>query len=186
MTRALLLTGLLLVPMASFSAAASPTTSAAADAPASDASIHQLVETIQLRHLLDSVQGQVDASLEAGMKAGLGDAKISASQQKIVDDMRGQLGALLRDELSWERFEAMILDIYRQTFSQKEVDGMLAFYRSDAGKAVIAKMPRATELTMKRTQQMVSEMNPKMRKIISDALEAIKADAERQNKAATP
>ena len=186
MKRILLLTGLLLLPLAPLQAATGPATTAAADAPASEASVRQLMVETESRKLLDSIHAQVDASLEAGMKAGLGDTKLTPSQQKIMDDMRRKMGALLQDELSWEHFEPLIVDVYRQSFSQKEVDGMLAFYRSEAGRAVIAKMPHAMEITMKRTQQMVADMNPKMQKIIAEMLEAIKADAEQQKSVAKP
>jgi len=185
MKRALLLIGLLLA-ISSLHAAAGPVTAAAVAAPPSVASVRQLLEEAQSRQLLDQIHAQVDASLAASMKVGLGDAKLTAGQTKIIDDVRNKMGVLLREELSWARFEPMMIDIYQQTFSQQEVDGMLAFYRSDAGKAVISKMPRAMAITMQRTEEMVADMTPKMQKIAAEMLEAIKAEAEQQQKTATP
>jgi hypothetical protein len=185
MKRALLVAGLLLA-LSSMHAAASPVTVAAAAAPASADSVRQLMEETQSRQLLDKIHAQVEASLAESMKMGLGDAKLTSGQTQIIDDVRKKMSALLREELSWSRFEPMMIDIYQQTFSQHEVEGMLAFYRSDAGKAVISKMPRTMEITMQRTQEMVADMVPKMQKIAAEMLEAIKADAEQQRKAATP
>jgi len=48
---------------------------------------------------------------------------------------------LVKEELNWATFEPMMVEVYRNTFSQHEVDGMLTFYRSEAGQAVIAKLP---------------------------------------------
>ena len=186
MKRALLLIGLMWLPLCSAHAGVAEASAAPPGASPSEESLHQLMVAMQSPKLLDSIHSQVDASLEAGMKAGIGDAKMTANQRKIVDDVRVKVSALLHDELSWERFEPLLIDAYRQTFSQREVDGMLAFYRSETGQAVIGKMPRVMEITMKRTQDMVAGMNPKIQKIVAEMAEAIKADAEQHPAAARP
>ncbi len=186
MKRALLLTGLLLLPFASAHAAPAPPPAASADAPVSEASLRELMELTQARKLIDNVYGQIDTSFDAGLKASLGDKKVTPSQQKVVDDVRSKVNSLMREALSWDRLEPMFLDIYGMTFSQQEIDGMLTFYRSDAGRAVIAKMPLVMEASMKSTLTLLSDMTPKMRKIMNEAREAIEADAEQQKKAVAP
>ena len=186
MKRALLLIGLMWLPLCSVHAGVVAASGTMRSASPSEESLRQLMVAMQSPKLLDSIQSQVDASLEAGMRAGIGDAKMTPNQRKIVDDVRAKVSALLHEELSWERFEPLLIDAYRQTFSQREVDGMLAFYRSEAGQAVISKMPRVMEITMKRTQDMVASMNPRIQRIVAEMAEAIKADAAQASTAPRP
>ncbi len=50
--------------------------------------------------------------------------------------------------MDWDAIEPTFADIYRKTFSQHEVDGMMVFHKSDVGHSIIAKMPMAMHETM--------------------------------------
>lgn len=52
----------------------------------------------------------------------------------------------------------MYLRIYRKSLSQSEVDGMVAFYETPAGKAVINKLPVIMQNTMAEVGQMMGPM----------------------------
>jgi len=54
--------------------------------------------------------------------------------------MGREIGSLVKAELNWSAIEPVMIEVYRNTFSQHEVDGMLTFYRSEVGQAVIAKL----------------------------------------------
>jgi hypothetical protein len=93
--------------------------------------------------------------------------------------MRQRIVALMTDEMSWARYEPLLFNVYRQSFTQSEVDGMLTFYRSDAGRAVIAKMPTVMQNTMQLVQQQMAQVMPKLQQIQQEAvakLEATKAN----------
>ena len=66
-------------------------------------------------------------------------------------------------------------EIYRKSFSQSEMDGMLKFYKSPAGKAVIAKMPVVMQNTMQVMQGEMAEMMPKIQQLIADTTSQMQA-----------
>jgi len=66
-------------------------------------------------------------------------------------------------------------EIYRKSFSQSEIDGMLKFYKTPAGKAVIAKMPVVMQNTMQVMQGEMAEMVPKMQQLMADTASQIQA-----------
>lgn len=167
-TRGLLACLLLLAPLQAL----------AADTPASDASIRELLEVTESRKLIDTMTGQLDAAMRNSMSQALGDTRVTEEQQKILDEMRQRFIAVMTAELSWERYEPLILQVYRQTFTQPEVDGMLAFYRTDAGRAVIAKMPVVVQNSMQLAQQQMEQAIPKLQEIMKDS--AAKLEATRQ------
>jgi hypothetical protein len=106
--RALLATAFLIV---------APQWLSAAQAPASQASIHQLLETTHARRLLDVMQAQLGASMRAGMHQALADRNVTAEQQSILDEMQVQMTAILMEEISWEKLEPMFVELYATNFT---------------------------------------------------------------------
>jgi hypothetical protein len=166
--RALLATAVLLAPLQALAADTAPT----------DASIRELLEVTETRKLIDNMSGQLDAAMRDSMAQALGDTQLTDAQRQILDEMRQRIVALMTNEMSWARYEPLLFNVYRQSFTQAEVDGMLVFYRSDAGRAVIAKMPTVMQNTMQLVQQQMAQVMPKLQQIQQETvakLEATKA-----------
>ena len=147
----------------------------AAEAPASETSVRELLSITQSQKLLDGTMGQVDAMMQRSMKQALAGQTLTADQQRIMDNMRTKMIALFREDMKWETLEPMFIDIYKQSFTQKEVDGMLDFYKSEPGQAVIAKMPLVMQNTMQAMQGRMAVMLPKLQQLQQDAIAELKA-----------
>lgn len=147
----------------------------AADAPASEASIRELLTVTQSEKLVDSTMGQIDSMMQNSMKQALGGQTLTADQQKIIDDMRAKMIALFKEDMKWETLEPMFVDIYKRSFTQKEVDGMLDFYRSEPGQAVIAKMPLVMRNSMQAMQGRMVALLPKLQQLQRDAIAELRA-----------
>jgi hypothetical protein len=59
----------------------------------------------------------------------------------------------------------MSIRLYKESFSEEEVAGMLAFYKTPAGQAVIFKMPVLTQQIMIETHKMMNVLLPKIKVI---------------------
>jgi hypothetical protein len=81
----------------------------------------------------------------------------------------------MREELSWEFMESMMMEVYTKTFSQDEVDGMLAFYASPAGRSVITKMPIAMQHSMQVMQQRMTIMIPKLQQMQKEMIAQVQS-----------
>lgn len=161
------------------SAAMLPAT--AADKPASEASVKRLIEASDSKKLVDNVMLQMDSMMKASMKQALADQALTAEQEKVMIETQDKLAGLVKDELKWEVLEPMFLDVYQKTFTQKEVDGMLAFYKSPAGQAVIKKMPQVMQTTMQIMQARMSKLVPKIQQITAEGAEKMKAVSPQPN-----
>jgi hypothetical protein len=84
----------------------------------------------------------------------------------------------MREELSWEKLEPMYLEIYRKSFNQEEVDGILAFYKTPAGAAMIKKMPLVLQESMVAVQKNMGPMMARMQKAIEEALAELEKEAQ--------
>ena len=64
-----------------------------------------------------------------------------------------------------EKLEPRYLRLYKEAFSEEEIAGMLSFYKTPAGRAVIDKMPVLMQQTMLEVQKLISGTIPQMQKI---------------------
>ena len=147
----------------------------AQDAPADEAIIRELIAVTESAKLLDGVYAQVDGMMAQAMNEAVGGNSLSPQQQALFDEMRERVVAIFRESMSWAALEPMMIDIYRKSFTQKEAQGMLDFYRSDAGRAVIAKMPLVMQNTMAAMQASMRTMMPKIQEVQKDILARMKA-----------
>lgn len=149
----------------------------AADAPAaSEASIRELLDITESRKLLDSVFPQFEALMHTSMKQALGDRTLSAEEEKTMQRMTTRMLDTMREELSWEQLEPLYIQIYRQSFTQEELNGILEFYKSPAGQAMTRKMPVVMKNSMTAMQERMQPMMARIQKAVEETVQEIEAD----------
>jgi len=138
-------------------------------APASEASIKQLMEITEMRKLIDSLPAQIKSQMETAMNNAiqqhLQGKSLKPAQQRAVDNMTKRMTDLLAGELSYDKMESKFIPAYRETFTEEEVAGMIAFYKTPTGQAVIHKMPVLMQKTMSMQQESVMQLMPKLQEI---------------------
>lgn len=89
--------------------------------------------------------------------------------------MRTKVHAFLKNEFGWDVMEPIYLKLYADSFSQAEVAGMLSFYRSPVGHAVVQKLPLVMQNTMTSMQQRMAALVPKIQQLAQETAAEIKA-----------
>jgi len=158
----------------------------AQDAKPAAESVRQLFEVMRSSKLLDAYLTQVDSTVRASMQQALAGQQVNAKQRQILEDMGREIGSLVKAELNWSAIEPVMIEVYRNTFSQHEVDGMITFYRSEVGQAVIAKLPTAMQQSMTSIQGHLKTLTPKIAQLEKDTAAQLKAAAEPQPAAQSP
>lgn len=153
---------------------------ALADNQVSEQSVKELLDVTNARKLVDDVTGQIDDLMKGSMQQSLKGQSISPKQQKVIDDLQQKTVTLFKEELNWTKLEPLYLKIYRESFTQEEVDGILAFYKTPAGQAVIKKMPMVIQKSNLEMQGRVESLMPKFQKIQQEALTELNALAKSQ------
>ena len=168
-------------------APAAPATSAAsvpaADRPTDD-SIRQLLQIQKAQSILQRVAQQVDGSFTAMLNQQLQDKTLSDEDRQRIEAARERLKVLTGKVLTWENMEPMYLKIYGDSFSQSEIDSMIAFYSSPAGQAVVAKLPLVAQNTMAAMQQQMKSLMPQAQQIAKDT--ATEINSQHGKKAKPP
>jgi hypothetical protein len=147
----------------------------ATDQAATVASVRDLLEANQTRKLVDGTFGQLDTMMQASMKRATGETAVKPGQQAVMDGMRAKLLKLIREEMKWEVLEPEFIEIYRTSFTEEEVVGMLDFYRSPAGQAMVAKMPQVMQQSLAMSQKHMAQMMPKLQQLQKETMEELQA-----------
>lgn len=173
----------LVLTLAAFAYAAdkpspTPTPSPTPAAPPTEASIKQLLEVAQAHKLIDSVMAQMENLMQQAIAQATKGQQIPAKVQKDIDQRRAELLTMMKELLDWKKLEPMYVRIYQKTFTQQEVDGMIAFYKTPAGRAVINKMPYAMQNTVDEMQGLMGPVMQKMQQLQQDVVAEMKAETK--------
>jgi hypothetical protein len=82
---------------------------------------------------------------------------------------------IMKEELSWDKLKDGFIQVYRDTFTQEEMDGIIAFYKSPAGQAFVDKQPALMKNTMALMQQRMGPMMQKIQQMTEETAKEIKA-----------
>jgi uncharacterized protein len=156
------------------------------DAPASDESIRQLLEITDARHLIDTVRSQVNDMVSASLQQAQQDAPLNPQKQAILNDMRKKMLGAMDEMLNWDTLLPMYMRTYRESFTQDELDGITAFYKSTAGQAFVKKMPLVMRNMMGEIQALMKPMREKLLAIQRDTQQQLKSLQPQQPAPAGP
>jgi|SRR5580704_3887478 hypothetical protein len=121
------------------------------DAMNADATINQLFEQIKT---MTAAQMPPGATPEQTAKA-------REVQDKILD--------LVKSRISWDKMRPSYIKLYSETFSEEEIGGMLAFYESPAGRAMLAKMPTLLTKLIEVAQAQMNDLQPEIQRIMRES-----------------
>ena len=172
---------LILASNAAFAGTAATAVTAPADKP-TEASLHHLLDVMQAHQTVDAMGQQMDAMFGGYMGKLLEGKHLNAKQAEIMEKSRARLTDTFKTMMSWEAMEPMYLKVYAETFTQKEIDGMTAFYETPVGHSMIEKMPLVVKNTMVIMQKQMEGLMPKIQQIAKETADEIKAEAAAEEK----
>jgi hypothetical protein len=125
--------------------------------------------------LLQLSQGdQMMKMMEPMMKGMLAqaDKDMPAEQRAKVGEMQEKIMALVAASLN--KAKPALAKVYTDTYTEAEIDGILAFYKSPAGKAFIQKMPEVMQRSMPVMMQMMGDLQPQIKTMVEGIKEKSK------------
>jgi len=87
-----------------------------------------------------------------------------ARRQEALD----KIAKLAKERVAKTRPE--LIKAYTETFTEQELDGMLAFYETPAGRATVTKIPAINTRMAGLIQTEINALGPEINKIAEDAL----------------
>ncbi|RZZ84882.1 MULTISPECIES: DUF2059 domain-containing protein [Pseudoxanthomonas] len=147
----------------------------AAETPASEASVRELLQVTDVRTMMRSMEDQVRATIGQSMQHAVQGQVLNDAQRAIVDKTSKQMVDVMLEQMRYDVMEPEYIRLYTESFSQADVDGMLAFYRSPAGQSMLKKMPGLMKNSMVLIQQRMQLLMPRIQKLQSEMIEQLRA-----------
>jgi len=144
-------------------------------APQRPECIDTLLAATKAEKLSDSVFDNMDQMMRRSMATAIKGQNLSAAQQRFIDAAPTKFAQVLREEMSWSRMRPLYIQIYEESFTQEEIDGLIAFYKSPVGIAFVEKMPLVMQKSMTIMQSRMGPMMEKMKAVIDQAMADAKA-----------
>jgi uncharacterized protein len=144
------------------------------DAPASEESIREMLAITDARKLVDTMKVQLEATMKAASQQAAQAKATTPERQAVLDRKQAKIEAALDETLNWDNLEPLYVRTYRASFTQDELDGMMAFYKTPAGQAMIKKLPVAMQNVMVEMQDLLKPMREKIQKIQRDSQQELK------------
>ena len=152
-----------------------------ADAPPSEASIKQLLEIGQAHKLIDMMMTQMDGYMKQVMKQATQDQHVTPEIQKDIDKRQAEMMDIVKEMLDWKKLEPMYVRVYQKSFTQAEVDGLVAFYKTQTGQALLTKMPVVMQNTLNEVQQMMQPMMQRIQQMQHEVVAEIQAQKKKSD-----
>jgi len=118
-------------------------------------SLHRSVALAKSQVTVDAVQELIGAKLtpEAG---------------KAMGQYQDKVALVMSDAIGWERLKPACVQLFAETYTESELDGILAFYKSPPGQAMVAKNPLLMSRASEIMQQRMAEAQPELQKLMRD------------------
>jgi uncharacterized protein len=143
---------------------------AAPAAPPTEQSIDALLDAAKTKRMADSMIPMMVQSMRRGMEEALEGKPPTPDQQRAMDQISTKYEKAFRDSMAWDKMRPLYIQVYRETFTQGEIDGLIAFYKSPTGAAFIDKMPTVLQKTQGLMQQRIGPIIQQMNAAIEQAV----------------
>lgn len=117
-----------------------------------------------INQMFDQMKTQMKTMMASQMPAGT-----KPEQRAKAEDVQIKVLDLVKSRMSWEKMRPEYVKLYSETFSDEEIDGMLAFYQSPAGHAMLEKMPAMMPKVMALAQAQMGDLMPEILRITKEA-----------------
>lgn len=133
--------------------------------------LNELIALMNMDSMMDSMYQQMGSIFKNMSK----DIDIDEDDRPWLEEYHRKMVAIMREEMSWAKFQPIIVDIYANNFTEQEIDDMIAFYKTPTGQSLLAKMPVVMQQTMMSSQEVMKSALPRIQAIAQELAEAIKA-----------
>jgi hypothetical protein len=121
----------------------------------------------------------MDSYMKQAMQQAKQGQHITPDVERDIERREAEIMSGLKEILDWNKLEPMYVRVYQKSFTQSEVDGLIAFYKTPAGQALINKMPVVMQNTMNEMQELMNPMLQRMQRMQQEVVAEIQAQKQK-------
>ena len=144
--------------------------------PAQDATIEKLLILTDAQKLSESAVSDSDELIETTLKPVLQLDNMSAEKKKVIEAFLDKYKNIVKEEFSGEKMVPDYIRIYRETFTEEELQSLIAFYESPAGQMFIRKTPEIMDKMSDLLRMKMVFILSRMNTALNETLKALPED----------
>jgi len=160
-------------PSAAAPAAAAPV--AAPVTPAKRAKAEQLLALLKLDTGLQGMLSNTSRRIHSLAQEQAAQAGQTPDQQKLATDYTSKIDTMTTSALDYAKLRQPLADVYATNFTDSELDGIIAFYSSPAGKTFVDKTQVVGDQTNALFQGVLKDLQPKLGETTKEFQTSLKA-----------
>jgi hypothetical protein len=138
-------------------------------------------EMLSLLHV-ERVSQQITSSImkqASGMPQQLFGGEVPPESKAKFEAFEQKLQAMTEAQIGWKVLEPEYIALYAKTYTEPELDAILAFYKSPAGQSMLTKSPELSSQSVQLVQVRMATLQPQMQKLAEDFVQDTKPAAAR-------
>ncbi len=139
-----------------------------ADDASKRAKIDEMFTLTKINQIFDQMITQMSAAAKTAADQQAANQNLTPEQQKLTDQFQARTQGIVGQYLSMDHLKPIIVQVYMDTYTEDEIDGILAFYRSPAGQAFLAKTPQLMTRTVELMQTTMADVQPQLQQAAKD------------------
>lgn len=143
--------------------------------PAKEAKAEELFTLMHMDRTYGQLMSQLTEQTDQMLKQMLPEEAMTGEQAKQLDAFRAKVNAMVVQQMSWDALKPDYVRLYADTYSAAELDGIIAFYHSPAGQAMLDKTPELMKASSSIAMSHMGQVEPKLRQMIDEFDKQIKA-----------
>ncbi len=150
---------------------------ARADDASKQAKVKELFATMHMDHMLDQMMRSIQGEVKAMAQETPGAEQLTPAQQKLMQDFMDKSMKVVNESVGWAALEPAYVKLYATTYSEEEIDGILAFYKSPVGQTMLAKTPELSAGGMQIVHARMGDFQPKLQALQQEYMKELAATA---------
>jgi hypothetical protein len=139
-----------------------------ADEAGKKAKIDELMQLTNMNHLMDQMLSQMTQRMKTSASEQEDTLNLTPAQKTVYENYQQKISQLITDSVNWDKMKPIMVQVYSETYTDQELDGILTFYRSPAGKAMVAKSPQLMTKTMTLMMEQMKTLQPQIEQLTKD------------------
>ena len=138
-----------------------------ADDASKQAKVRELFALLHVEHISDQIRSSV-MNQTAGIPKQLFGPEISPVNKAKFDVLQEKILQTVDAQVGWKVLEPQYVKLYTDTYSEEEINGIVAFYKTPAGAAMIAKSPDLSTKSIQLVQAKMAAVQPQLKQMVED------------------
>ena len=136
--------------------------------PEKQAKVEELLRVTKMDALLQQQLDMVGKQMNTAAAQQVGKGNMNADQQKRFNEFEAKVQSIVAGALSWDKIRPIYIKLYSENFTDSELDGVIAFYKSPSGKAFVEKSPQLMTQAMHELQPQMQQMQRQLQQVIAE------------------